>query len=98
MRDAWRKEAQARLASSSFAAMMRINSFVKVKCSSRSKTTQHPLTTAVCAVRFGLEKGELKDVDELLEEVTRKVHHIRPQSRSPTIPLVSLLGMYAETC
>ena len=42
--------------------------------------------------RFGLGKGELKDVEELLEEVTRKVHQIRPQSRSPGIPLVSLLG------
>ncbi|KAL3142940.1 hypothetical protein ABBQ38_003225 [Trebouxia sp. C0009 RCD-2024] len=42
--------------------------------------------------RFGLEKGELKDVDELLEEVTRKVHHIRPQSGCLGIPLVSLLA------
>ncbi|KAL0037870.1 hypothetical protein WJX79_003094 [Trebouxia sp. C0005] len=43
--------------------------------------------------RFGLAKEELKDVDELLEEVTKKVHQLKPQrqSRSPGIPLVSLL-------
>lgn len=46
--------------------------------------------------RFGLGNVELKDVDELLEEVTRKVHQIRPQSRSPGIPLVSLLGAHAD--
>ncbi|DBA99858.1 TPA: hypothetical protein ACH3X1_013754 [Trebouxia sp. C0004] len=43
--------------------------------------------------RFGLAKEELKDVDELLEDVTKKVHQLKPQrlSRSPGIPLVSLL-------
>lgn len=47
-------------------------------------------------LRFGLGKVELKDVDELLEAATTKVHQIRPQSRSPGIPLVSLLGTHAD--
>lgn len=47
--------------------------------------------------RFGLVKEELDDVDVLLEEVTKKVHQLKPhgQSRSPGIPLVSLLGLSA---
>lgn len=34
-------------------------------------------------------------MDELLEEVTSKVHQLKPeqQSRSPGMPLVSLLGV-----
>jgi hypothetical protein len=56
------------------------------------------LACPVCCNRFGLVKEELKDVDELLEEVTKKVHQLKPQrqSRSPGIPLVSLLGQ--PTC
>ena len=59
------------------------------------------LRCSACPVgcnRFGLAKEELKDVDELLEEVTTKVHQLKPQrqSRSPGIPLVSLLGQ--PTC
>jgi len=49
-------------------------------------------------VRFGLAKEELKDVDELLEEVTQKVHNLKPQGQAgpPRIPLVSLLGQYIQ--
>ena len=49
--------------------------------------------------RFGLAKEELKDVDVLLEEVTKKVHQLKPQgqSRPPGMPLVSLLGLPTES-
>ena len=41
-----------------------------------------------------MTKDELKDVDELLDEVTAKLDHLKPQghSQSVGIPLISLLG------